>query len=133
VVSLRLKSAIQPVRSMPHPARRHDLTSDRRRTLRLLAGAPEGCTEAVMLAHGFTVPLLVDLCIAGLAIATPERMVAGGRTAEIVRMKITEAGRAGGPWPARLNSLFASINDGMRAFTCTSMLWTTSVTGSIRY
>jgi hypothetical protein len=76
---------------MPHPARRRDLTSDRRRTLRLLAGAPEGCTEAVMLAHGFTVPLLVDLCIAGLAMATPEHMVAGVR--KVVRMKITEAGR----------------------------------------
>jgi hypothetical protein len=37
--------------------------------------------------------LLVDLCIAGLAIATPERMVAGGRPVEVVRMKITEAGR----------------------------------------
>jgi len=30
-----------------------------------------------MLAHGFPVPLLVDLCVGGLAIATPERMVAG--------------------------------------------------------
>jgi len=31
--------------------------------------------------------------IAGLATATPERMVAGARKAEIVRLKITEAGR----------------------------------------
>jgi hypothetical protein len=31
-----------------------------------------------MLAHGFTVDLMVDLCIAELAIATPERMVVGG-------------------------------------------------------
>jgi hypothetical protein len=46
-----------------------------------------------MLAHGFRVELLVDLCIAGLAIATPERMVAGARRVEVVRMKITEAGR----------------------------------------
>ena len=45
-----------------------------------------------MLAHGFPVPLLVELCIAGLAIATPERMVAGGRPVEVVRMKITEGG-----------------------------------------
>jgi hypothetical protein len=50
-------------------------------------------TEALMLAHGFRVELLVDLCIAGLAIATPERMVAGARRVEVVRMKITEAGR----------------------------------------
>jgi hypothetical protein len=35
---------------------------------------------ALALCAGFPVPLLVDLCIAGLAIATSERMVAG-RTA----------------------------------------------------
>ena len=66
---------------------------DRRRALELLAASPDGCTEAIMLAHGFTVELMVDLCIAELAIAAPERMVAGGRTVEVVRMKITEAGR----------------------------------------
>jgi hypothetical protein len=33
------------------------------------------------------------LCITGLAIATVERMAVGGRTVEIVRMKITETGR----------------------------------------
>ena len=65
----------------------------RRRALELLAASPAGCTEAIMLAHGFTVELMLDLCIAELAIATPERMVTGGRTVEIVRMKITEAGR----------------------------------------
>jgi hypothetical protein len=43
-----------------------------------------------MLAHGFTVELLVDLCIAELAIATPERMVAGRKSIEV----ITEAGRS---------------------------------------
>jgi hypothetical protein len=59
----------------------------------VLAGAPEGVTEAVMLAHGFRVELLVDLCLAGLATAKPERVRAGGRTMEVVRMKITEAGR----------------------------------------
>ena len=46
-----------------------------------------------MLAHGFRIQLLVDLCIAGLATATVERMVAGGRAVEVVRMKITDAGR----------------------------------------
>ena len=67
--------------------------SERRRAFRLLAGEPEGVIEATMLAHGFRVELLVDLCIAGLATATPERTVAGGRRVEVVRMKITEAGR----------------------------------------
>ena len=75
------------------PSRAQRERSDRRPALRYLAGAPEGVTEALMLAHGFPVPLLVDLCIAGLAIATPERMVPGGRPVGVVRMKITEAGR----------------------------------------
>ena len=73
--------------------RRRGPKPERRRALELLAASPDGCSEAIMLAHGFPVPLLVDLCIAGLAIATPERMVAGGRPVEVVRMKITEAGR----------------------------------------
>jgi hypothetical protein len=75
------------------PSRRRGPKPDRRRALELLAASPDGCTEALMLAHGFTVELLVDLCIAELAIATPERMVVGGRTVEVVRMKITESGR----------------------------------------
>ena len=73
--------------------RRRGPKPERRRALELLAASPDGCSEAIMLAHGFPVPLLVDLCIAGLAIATPERMVAGGRPVEVIRMKITEAGR----------------------------------------
>ena len=55
------------------PSRAQRERSDRRRALRLLAGAPEGVTEALMLAHGFRVELLVDLCIAGLATAKPHR------------------------------------------------------------
>jgi hypothetical protein len=66
---------------------------DRRRALELLAASPDGCTEAILLAYGFSVELLVELCIAELAIATPERMVVGGRTVEVVRMQITESGR----------------------------------------
>jgi hypothetical protein len=75
------------------PSRRRGPKPDRRRALDLLAASPDGCTEAIILAHGFTVELMVKLCIAELAIATPERMVVGGRTVEVVRMKITEAGR----------------------------------------
>jgi len=79
--------------SMPqHRRRRHGPQPDRRRALELLASC-NGATEAIMLAHGFTVEQMVDLCIAGLAIATPEHMVAGERTFEVVRMTITEAGR----------------------------------------
>jgi hypothetical protein len=75
------------------PSRAQRERSDRRRALRLFADAPEGVTKALMLAHGFPVELLVDLCIAGLATARPEHMRAGGRTMEVVRMRITETGR----------------------------------------
>jgi len=53
----------------------------------------DGCTEALMLAHGFTVEQLVELVRAGLAMATVERMVAGGKPTEVARVRITEAGR----------------------------------------
>jgi hypothetical protein len=66
---------------------------DRRRALELLASCRDGCTEAIMIAHGFTVEQMVDLCVAGLATATLERMVAGGRTLEVATMRIIEAGR----------------------------------------
>jgi hypothetical protein len=59
----------------------------------LLAASPGGCTEAMMPAHGFTIPLLVELVRAGLATATAERVVAGSRTIEVARVRITEAGR----------------------------------------
>jgi hypothetical protein len=45
-----------------------------------------------MLAHGFTVALMVELIRAGLATAKPERVVGGGETVEIARVRITEAG-----------------------------------------
>jgi hypothetical protein len=35
----------------------------------LLAASPDGCTEALMFANGFTAELLVELVLAGLASA----------------------------------------------------------------
>ena len=78
---------------MPTRSRKHSPPPTRGRALELLASSHDGCTEAIMLAHGFTVKLMLDLCVAGLATATPERMVAGGRTIEVATMRITEAGR----------------------------------------
>jgi hypothetical protein len=66
---------------------------DRRRALELLAASRDGATEAVMRAHGFTVEQMVELVRAGLASATAERVVAGGKAMEIARVRITEAGR----------------------------------------
>jgi hypothetical protein len=50
-------------------------------------------TEAIMIAHGFTVEQMVDLVRAGLATAQAERIGAGGRMIEVARVRITEAGR----------------------------------------
>jgi hypothetical protein len=53
----------------------------------------DGCTEAMMLAHGFSIGMMVELVNAGLASVTSERVVAGNRTIEVARVRITEAGR----------------------------------------
>jgi hypothetical protein len=53
----------------------------------------EGCSEAVLLAHGFTVEQMVELVRAGLATATPQRVRAGRTTMEVATLRITEAGR----------------------------------------
>jgi hypothetical protein len=49
---------------------------DRVRALELLASSRDGCSEAIMIAHGFSTDLLVELINAKLATATAERMVA---------------------------------------------------------
>jgi hypothetical protein len=49
----------------------------RRRALELLAASRDGATEAIMLAHGFTMEMLVDLVRGGLATTKAERVVAG--------------------------------------------------------
>jgi hypothetical protein len=46
-----------------------------------------------MLAHGFSIGQMVELVRAGLATAQAERVVAGGKTVEVARVRITEAGR----------------------------------------
>jgi hypothetical protein len=74
------------------PSRKHLPKPDRRRALELLASCRDGCTEALMRAHGFTIPQMVEVR-AGLATATAERVVAGGKTIEVARVRITEAGR----------------------------------------
>jgi hypothetical protein len=43
----------------------------RRRALELLAASPEGCTEALMFANGFTAELLSSWCGLGSRLRTP--------------------------------------------------------------
>jgi hypothetical protein len=75
------------------PRRRAQRKPDRRRALELLAASADGCSEAIMRAHGFTVPQIVALIRAGLATVTSERVVAGSRKIEVARVRITAAGR----------------------------------------
>jgi hypothetical protein len=69
------------------------VSRDQRRALRMLAGCPLGVTEAIMLAHGFTIEMLTVLVRDGLATATPETVHAGKRPIEVVRVRITDNGR----------------------------------------
>jgi hypothetical protein len=71
---------------MGNPRRRASKRNTaRRRALELLAASPGGCTEAIVLAHGFTTDFLVDLIRAGLATAQTERAIAGGRSMQVTR------------------------------------------------
>jgi hypothetical protein len=69
------------------------LNDDQRRALRLLAAAPNGATEAIMLAHGFTISLLDDLVLRGLATTEKRAMRAAQRPITVTWLVITEAGR----------------------------------------
>jgi hypothetical protein len=67
----------------------------------------DGCTEAIILAHGFTTDFLVDLIRAGLATAQTERAVAGGRGMAQRGSTKKEIVEAASGWPVA----FAAIAD----------------------
>jgi hypothetical protein len=70
------------------------LTPERRRALKLLARSRHGVNEELLVhSHGFRRPTIVGLVSAGLATAEREVMKAGGKPIEVVRVRITEAGR----------------------------------------
>ena len=48
---------------------------------------------SILIAHGFTIDMVVKVIRAGLASAGTERMVAGGRSIDVSRLRITDAGR----------------------------------------
>jgi hypothetical protein len=72
----------------PHRYRRPN--PDRRRALE--AGNREGCTKAILRAHGFSIDMMVELVKAGLATTKRERMVADGGETGVVRVRITDPG-----------------------------------------
>jgi hypothetical protein len=75
-------------------AQKRSLKAEQYRALRLLArGGSDGDTEAIMLAHGFTISMLGRLVFDGLVTATPDTVLAGSRPIKVVRVQITDAGR----------------------------------------
>ncbi len=91
--------------------RKRSPPATRRRALELIAWSPDGMTEAMLLAHGFTVEMLVDLIRAGLATLTPRPgrrngtpiCPAGGGSdgASAVGISLRTGVVGGGPWRGR--------------------------------
>jgi hypothetical protein len=70
------------------------LSAEQRRALALLSGAGmNGVTETIMLARGFRLAMLGILVRKGLAIVRWKPVRAGGKTIEVGRFSITDAGR----------------------------------------
>ena len=79
---------------MSSPPRKHRLSPEERQALELLASDPQGATdELLVLVHGFDSNMIADLVESGLAMARLENMKSGSRAIEVVRIRITGAGR----------------------------------------
>jgi hypothetical protein len=75
------------------PRERH-LSAEQRRALKLLASGRHGVNEELLVhSHDFRRPTIVGLIRAGLAAADREIVKAGGKPIEVVRVRITAAGR----------------------------------------
>jgi hypothetical protein len=81
--------------SMAAPPRNMPVSEEQRRVLALLASIPQGITEdTLVLAHGFDRAMIGGLVNAGLVTAQREIVTEPGRTTiEVVRIKISDAGR----------------------------------------
>jgi arylamine N-acetyltransferase len=100
---------------MAMTTRSNGQNGEQRRALDMLAGSPNGCTEAALRANGFTVALLAKIVRSGLAVASPEIVKAGGRTLSMLRLTITDTGRQALE-PLRLPpNATADVTEGMRS------------------
>jgi hypothetical protein len=68
--------------------------SERQRALQLLARSVSGCTETLMLAHGFAAEMLGRLVIDGFASVQRGTMLASERQLTVKWMEITDLGHA---------------------------------------
>ena len=79
---------------MPSPPRKHRLSPERCRALELLASSSRGVNAALLIhIHGFKRHVLAGLVRRKLTAAEREVVTAGGRAIEVVRIRITGAGR----------------------------------------
>jgi hypothetical protein len=74
-------------------ARNARLTPKARRALELLAVDERGLTETLLRTYGFTRGMLAGLVRTGFATAQRQTVKAGGKTIDVVRIRITEAGQ----------------------------------------
>ena len=72
--------------------RKPRLGPERRGALGILADAPHGLTEGMLLAHEIAADTIASLVRDGFATAQTERVHAGGQTINVKRVKITDAG-----------------------------------------
>jgi hypothetical protein len=70
------------------------ISSEQERALKLLASSPHGVNEELLIrSHGFSRGVLASLVRRRLAAREREVMEAGGKTIEVIRLRITAAGR----------------------------------------
>jgi hypothetical protein len=69
------------------------LNDEQRRALRHLARSPNGCTEALLMAHGFELRMLDKLASEGLVKAEAHDTKAGSRRMKVVWLQISAKGR----------------------------------------
>jgi hypothetical protein len=70
------------------------LSPKARRALELLEVDQRGMSESLLRTYGFTSRMLASLVSTGFATAQRQTVKAGGKTMDIVRFRITEAGQA---------------------------------------
>jgi hypothetical protein len=69
------------------------MTKDEHRLLDMLADHSAGCTERLLMAHGFRLKLIAELVGQRFATATTERVITAGQAIDTTRIRITDAGR----------------------------------------
>jgi hypothetical protein len=69
------------------------LSPEQRQALATLATSGHGATQPFLVAHGFGGAMITGLVNCGLSIMTLEKIRAGGKMIEVVKVRITAAGR----------------------------------------